>query len=118
MHRSQPRVRRRRSSPAVGQNFLDTSKWYAQAEVWIGRKPFRSAEEKLQVVLGVLKREMTQVEAARRRRQRRRPHPGLVAQNRRVLGVTAEAHVVLRENARRCGGAPVVRQWQMKPVDF
>jgi hypothetical protein len=50
----------------------------------VGRKPFRSAEEKLQV----------------------------------VLGVTAEAHVVLRENARRCGGAPVVRQWQMKPVDF
>ncbi len=32
----------------------------------MGRKPFKSAEEKLQVVLGVLKGEMTQVEAARR----------------------------------------------------
>jgi transposase len=32
----------------------------------VGRKPFKSAEEKLQVVLGVLKGEMTQVEAARR----------------------------------------------------
>jgi transposase len=32
----------------------------------MGRKPFKSAEEKLQVVLGVLRGEMTQVEAARR----------------------------------------------------
>jgi len=32
----------------------------------MGRKPFKSPEEKLQVVLGVLKGEMTQVEAARR----------------------------------------------------
>ena len=32
----------------------------------MGRKPFKSADEKLQVVLGVLKGEMTQVEAARR----------------------------------------------------
>ena len=32
----------------------------------MGRKPFKSADEKLQVVLGVLRGEMTQVEAARR----------------------------------------------------
>ena len=32
----------------------------------MGRRPYRSAEEKLQVVLSVLKGEMTQVEAARR----------------------------------------------------
>lgn len=32
----------------------------------MGRKPVRSDEEKLQVVLGVLRGEMTQVEAARR----------------------------------------------------
>jgi len=32
----------------------------------VGRKPFKSADEKLQVVLGVLRGEMTQVEAARR----------------------------------------------------
>jgi transposase len=32
----------------------------------VGRKPFRSADEKLQVVLSVLRGEMTQVEAARR----------------------------------------------------
>lgn len=31
----------------------------------MGRKPFKSADEKLQVVLGVLRGEMTQVEAAR-----------------------------------------------------
>jgi transposase len=32
----------------------------------VGRKPFKSPEEKLQVVLSVLRGEMTQVEAARR----------------------------------------------------
>lgn len=32
----------------------------------MGRKPFRTADEKLQVVLSVLRGEMTQVEAARR----------------------------------------------------
>lgn len=32
----------------------------------MGRRPYRSADEKLQVVLSVLKGEMTQVEAARR----------------------------------------------------
>jgi transposase len=32
----------------------------------LGRKPFRTADEKLAVVLSVLKGEMTQVEAARR----------------------------------------------------
>src|SRR3954464_15467446 len=32
----------------------------------LGRKPFKTAEEKLQVVLSVLRGEMTQVEAARR----------------------------------------------------
>ncbi|HEX6207502.1 MAG TPA: helix-turn-helix domain-containing protein [Actinomycetota bacterium] len=32
----------------------------------MGRKPYKSAEEKLQVVLSVLRGEMTQVEAARR----------------------------------------------------
>ncbi|HXZ55973.1 MAG TPA: helix-turn-helix domain-containing protein [Gaiellaceae bacterium] len=32
----------------------------------MGRKPFKSADEKLQVVLAVLRGEMTQVEAARR----------------------------------------------------
>lgn len=32
----------------------------------MGRKPFKSADEKLQVVLSVLRGEMTQVEAARR----------------------------------------------------
>jgi transposase len=32
----------------------------------VGRKPFRSPDEKLQVVLGVLKGEVTQVEIARR----------------------------------------------------
>jgi transposase len=32
----------------------------------VGRKPFKSADEKLQIVLGVLRGEMTQVEAARR----------------------------------------------------
>lgn len=32
----------------------------------MGRKPFRSADEKLQVVLSVLKGEVTQVEVARR----------------------------------------------------
>ena len=32
----------------------------------MGRKPFKSADEKLQIVLGVLRGEMTQVEAARR----------------------------------------------------
>jgi transposase len=32
----------------------------------VGRKPFRSPDEKLQVVLAVLRGEMTQVEASRR----------------------------------------------------
>ena len=32
----------------------------------MGRRPYRSADEKLQVILRVLKGEMTQVEAARR----------------------------------------------------
>jgi transposase len=32
----------------------------------VGRRPYRSADEKLQVVLSVLKGELTQVEAARR----------------------------------------------------
>jgi transposase len=32
----------------------------------VGRKPFKSPDEKLQVVLSVLRGEMTQVEAARR----------------------------------------------------
>lgn len=32
----------------------------------MGRRPFKNADEKLQVVLSVLKGEMTQVEAARR----------------------------------------------------
>ena len=51
---------------AVGQNFLDRLKWYASAEGREGRKPFKSPEEKLQVVVAVLRGEMTQVEAARR----------------------------------------------------
>jgi transposase len=32
----------------------------------MGRKPFRTADEKVQVILSVLRAEMTQVEAARR----------------------------------------------------
>lgn len=34
--------------------------------VVVGRKPFRSADEKVQVVLAVLRGEMTQVDASRR----------------------------------------------------
>jgi transposase-like protein len=50
----------------VGQNFLDTLKSYAEREAGDGLEAVQEPEEKLQVVLAVLRGEMTQVEAARR----------------------------------------------------
>jgi hypothetical protein len=51
----------------VGQNFLDTSKWYPRAggEEWAASRSVASTRS-CEVVLRVLKGEMTQVEAARR----------------------------------------------------